>query len=215
MFDDLAEEYPEIVEDCEYGMGDKGYDSVETIRKLWEEYGIKMVIGIKNMWKDGEATRALKSRNIENVTYDYKGTVFCHCPVTGESYRMAYYGFEKDRNSLKYTCPAKHYGVDCKGAKNCNLFKKSVRIPLSEDPLIFTQVARSSYRWKVLYKKRTSVERVNSRLEVSFGFEKHYTRGLKKMRIRCGLALCVMLAMALGRIHQEKQDLMRSLVKSA
>ena len=43
--------------------------------------------------------------------YDYKGTVFCHCPVTGKSYRMAYCGFEKDRNTLKYTCLAKHYGV--------------------------------------------------------------------------------------------------------
>ena len=109
MFDDLAEEHPEIVEDCEYGMGDKGYDSVETIRKLLEEYGIKTVIDIKNMWKDGEVTRTLKSGNIENVTYDYKGTVFCHCPVTEKSYRMAYCGFEKDRNTLKYTCPAKHY----------------------------------------------------------------------------------------------------------
>ena len=66
-----------------------------------------------------------------------------------------------------------------KEQKNCNLFKKSVRIPLSEDPRIFTLVARSSYRWKVFYKKRTSVERVNSRLDVSFGFEKHYTRGLE------------------------------------
>ena len=103
MFDDLAEEHTEIVEDCEYEMGDKGYDSVEAIRKSWEEYGIKTVI---KMWKDGEATRTLKSRNIENVTYDYKGTVFCHCSVTGESYRMSYCGFEKDRNILKYTCHA-------------------------------------------------------------------------------------------------------------
>ena len=31
------------------------------------------------------------------------------------------------------------------------------------------------------------------------------------MRIRCGLALCVMLAISLGRIHQEKQDLIISL----
>ena len=46
MFDDLAEEHPEIVEDCEYGMVDNGYDSFETIRKLWEEYGIKTVIEI-------------------------------------------------------------------------------------------------------------------------------------------------------------------------
>ena len=90
----------------------KGYASDETIRKLWEEYGIKIAIDIRNMWKDGEEKRTLKSHNIENVTYDYKGTVFCHCPVTVESYKMAYYGFAKNSNTLKYTCLAKHYGMD-------------------------------------------------------------------------------------------------------
>jgi len=65
------------------------------------------------------------------------------------------------------------------------------------------------------YKKRTSVERVNSRLDVSFGFEHHYIRGLKKMKVRCGIALCVMLAMALGRAKQKRLDLIRSLIKVA
>ena len=51
---------------------------------------------------------------------------------------------------------------------------------------------------------RTSVERVNSRLDVSFGFEHHFIKGIKKMRARCGIALCVMLSMALGRIRQKK-----------
>jgi hypothetical protein len=83
-----------------------------------------------------------------------------------------------------------------------------------EDRRIFTPVARSSYKWKMLYNKRSSVERVNSRLDVSFGFEKHYIRGLKKMKLRCNLALCVMLAMALGRARQNQMDLVRSLVKT-
>jgi hypothetical protein len=39
---------------------------------------------------------------------------------------------------------------------------------------------------------------------VSFGFELHTIRGMDKMKLRCDLALCVMLAMALRRI-QEKQ----------
>jgi hypothetical protein len=59
------------------------------------------------------------------------------------------------------------------------------------------------------------VERVNSRLDVSFGFEHHFIRGLKKMELRCSLALCVMLAIALGRVKEKRPDLMRSLVKSA
>ncbi len=89
---------------------------------------------------------------------------------------------------------------------------KAIRIPLEEDPRIFTPVARSSYKWKELYKMRVAIERVNSRLDVSFGFEQHFIRGQKKMRLRVGLALCVMLAMAVGRIKEKQPDKMRSLV---
>jgi hypothetical protein len=85
--------------------------------------------------------------------------------------------------------------------------------PFEEDRRIFTPIAHSSYKWEREYDKRTAVERVNSRLDVSFGFEKHYIRD-KKMKIRCGLALCVMLAMAVGRIKEGQINEMRSLVKS-
>jgi hypothetical protein len=85
----------------------------------------------------------------------------------------AFGGFEKDRETLKYRCPAKHYGIDCKGADVCPA-ASGIRIPLSEDRRIFTPLARSSYSWKTEYKKRTAVERVSSRLDVSFGFENHF-----------------------------------------
>ena len=74
---------------------------------------------------------------------------------------------------------------------------------------------RSSYAWEREYAHRTAVERVNSRLDVSFGFELHTIRGMAKMRARCGLALLVMLSMALGRIRQNHPELLRSLVRSA
>jgi len=211
----LQQTHPEIMERCEHALFDKGYDSAKKISTLWDKYRIKAIIDIRNMWKDGEDTRLLKSQTIRNVTYDYKGTVFCHCPKTGEIRRMAYGGFEKNRETLKYLCPALHYGIDCKGKTQCPLYKKSLRIPLEEDRRIFTPVPRSSYKWEALYKKRTSIERVNSRIDVSFGFERHYIRGLKKMELRCGLALSVMLAIAVGRLRQQRPDLMRSLVGKA
>jgi len=62
------------------------------------------------------------------------------------------------------------------------------------------------------YNRRTAVERVNSRLDTSFGFELHTIRGMAKMKLRCGLALCVMLVMALGRIKENQAEKMRSLV---
>ncbi|MED4406684.1 hypothetical protein P9214_12600 [Heyndrickxia coagulans] len=43
------------------------------------------------------------------------------------------------------------------------------------------------------------------------GFENHTIRGIMKMTVRCGLALCVMLAMALGRIKEKQAQNMRSL----
>jgi hypothetical protein len=35
------------------------------------------------------------------------------------------------------------------------------------------------------------------------------------MRLRCTIALCVMLAMALGRVKEKRRDLLRSLVRAA
>jgi len=90
-----------------------------------------------------------------------------------------------------------------------------VRIPLAENRRVFLPLARSTYRWERVYRKRTAVERVNSRLDVSFGFENHFIRGLAKMRLRMDLALIVMLAMALGRIKEKQKDKLRSLVQAA
>ena len=126
---------------------------------------------------------------------------------------MAYGGFEADRQTLKYRCPARQYGLACQGRGRCPV-RDSVRIKLSQDRRVFTPLARSSYQWKTQYKKRTAVERVNSRLDVSFGFEHHFIRGLKKMRLRVGLALVVMLAMALGRAKEKPLDMLRSLVRA-
>jgi len=59
------------------------------------------------------------------------------------------------------------------------------------------------------------VERVNSRLDEAYGFEKHFIRGQKKMQLRCTLALLVMLAMAVGRIREKQGRNIRSLVAAA
>jgi hypothetical protein len=198
-----------LLERCGILLADKGYDDTKLLKKLWDEYEIKPVIDIRNMWRDGEATHLLESR--DNVVYDYCGNVYCHCPATGRRREMAYGGFEKKRKTLKYRCPARHYGMECKSTATCASYR-GVRIALETDRRIFVPVARSSYSWESAYKKRTAVERVNSRLDVSFGFENHFIRGLCKMKVRCGLALCVMLAMALGRVRNKQLERLRSLV---
>ena len=213
LVEDLKEKHPQIHGDVDTAATDKGYDSEENCRRLYDEHRIKPVIDIRRMWRDKE-TRLLEPGCADNIVYDEVGAVYCICPKTGEQRPMAYGGFEKDRMALKYICPVRAYGLTCSGADQCGHAMKSERISLEIDRRIFTPVARSSYAWERGYKKRTAVERVNSRLDVSFGFERHFIRGQKKMEIRVGLALCVMLAMAVGRIKEKRQELMRSLVKS-
>ncbi len=214
LFRELAEKHPELVQGCDYGLGDRGLDDTALMKQMWDEHGIKPVIDIRNCWQQPDAGDTKVVPGTTNVTYDYQGTVFCSCPLTGEVREMAYGGFEKDRGALKYRCPAQHYGVKCKGQAECTV-GAAMRIKLEEDRRVFTPLARSSYAWKEIYKKRTAVERVNSRLDVSFGFENHFIRGQKKMKLQVTLALVVMLAMALGRVKEKQQEKMRSLVAAA
>jgi Transposase DDE domain len=197
--------------------GDKAYDSGPHHTVLYDKHGIKPVIDIRNQWKDGEETKLLNPDKIDNIVYDYRGRVYCHCPEGNERYEMAFCGFEKDRKALKYKCPSAAYGIECKAFAHCSQETKgkTVRIPLETDRRIFVPIARSSYKWQRLYNGRTTVERVNSRIDVSFGFENHFIRGKAKMTLRVGLALIVMVSMALARIKRDQMEDMRSLIKQA
>ena len=217
----LAERHPELWKDCEAFLYDKGGDDGKIITSLWDDHHVKPVIAIRNCWQDGEATRLVPGTR--NAVYDYNGTVSCLCPrtlaarKTGEADRareMTYGGFEADRMTLRYRCPARQYGYTCAGESDCPA-RTGVQIKMELDRRVFTPMARSSYVWQRTYKKRTAVERVNSRLDVSFGFERHFIRGLAKMHLRVGLALIVMLAMALGRVKEKQKDKLRSLVRAA
>jgi hypothetical protein len=74
-------------------------------------------------------------------------------------------------------------------------------VPLELDRRIFTPIARCSPKWDEAYNRRSSVERVNSGIDKLLCFERHSIRGQRKMKVRVGLGLAVMLAMALGRIQ--------------
>ena len=76
----------------------------------------------------------------ENVTYTHDGQVPCMCPQTGELHSVAYGGFEQDRETLKYRCPARYSGITC--MVRCSV-SDVVRIPLAEGRRVFTPVARS------------------------------------------------------------------------
>ena len=207
----LGELSPVLRDRSEVMVADRGYDNGNFVRKLWHEYGIRPVIDIRRTWRDApEETRVLG--NWFNVRYDWRGEVYCYCPRTGVERPMAYGGFESDRGTRKYRCPAWQYrGIRCAGRDQCEV-RSCLRVKMAADPRRFGPIPHGTARWVKHYARRGSVERINSRLDVSFGFERHYIRGLSKMRLRMGMAMAVMLSMALGRIREKRLDRMRSLV---
>ena len=112
--------------------------------------------------------------------------------------------------TIKYRCPAAAFGVNCVGSKACRRaggvkpgeYGRIVRVDLdNHDRRIFTPTPWGSPSWRRGYKRRSAMERINSRLDNSFNFETHYISGLAKMKTRVGLALAVMMALALGRVR--------------
>jgi len=226
LVESLGERHPELVQQAEYLSGDKGYDSQENNKELWDDYAIRPVIDIRATWKEEpELPRPLYPERVDTIFYTEQGQILCRCrddaPKESGNYApMAYQGFEQDRMTLKYRCPAKAHGIACSQQDLCNQGRQPahgriVRVPLDTNRRTFAPLARDSKAWKREYKHRTAVERVNSRLDVSFGFERHYIRGIKKMKVRAGLALLVMLAMAVGWIETGRQERIRSLVGQA
>ena len=224
----LDELHPELLERTKHLSGDKAYDCADHHEDLWETYRIKPVIDVRNCWQEQpHQPRQLFPHRVDTIFYTAEGHVVCRCRDRGaspdvpdplENYDpMVFQGFEADRGCLKYRCPAAVRGVECTQRDLCNQGHHSahgrvVRVPLDYDRRLFTPLARNSKTWTREYKKRTSVERVNSRIDGSFGFERHTIRGRKKMRLRVGLALAVMLALALSAVRAGHHERMRSLV---
>jgi len=226
MIEVIEKRHPLILERGKDLSADKGYDSERNNRVLYDKYGIKPVIDIRESWKDEKVseikTRPLYEDRADSIVYDNQGGVYCHCGKGDDLEKdyalMAYTGFEADRETLKYRCPAAAYGLQCHNKEICGKgiyseYGRVVRIPLEKDRRLFTPIARSSYAFERIYKGRTSVERVNSRIDNVLGFEYHFIRGMAKMKLRMGLALVVMLAMAVGRIKKNQKEKLRSFVE--
>jgi hypothetical protein len=209
MLKDIEKRRPQVIEAGKYLMGDKAYDDTALIEDL-KDKEIKAVISKRTMWKE-EKERTVPG--YEDAYYDEAGNVYCYSKDKGHRRMMAPNGYEARRDSVRFKCPAKAYGRKCAEQEKCRC--KNIRIALSTEPRIFTQVQRESHKWKRYYKKRTAVERVNSRLDVSFGFEERQIRGKKRMELSVSLALVVMLSLASGHIKNKQEKLMRSLVRVA
>lgn len=232
MLDELFEQTPALAERCGDFSADRGLDSGKLKGNLWDEHQIRPLIDIREMWREEKQmpdydpskaiTRALNPDRQDNIIHTEKGEVFCVCPVSKEQRPLAFHGFESNRNSLKYRCPAAAYGLACQGREACyrsagikeSDYGRIVRIDITQqNRRIFTPTPHGSPSWHRGYNRRSALERINNRIDHSFGFEDHFIRGQANMTTRVGLALAIMMALALGHVMEGRPEQMRSLVK--
>ncbi len=232
MIVELFDQHPELAHRCEDFSADRGLDCAQTKAVLWDDYQIRPLIDTREMWREEKQlpdydpslpiTRPLYPDRADTIVYTEKGTVHCVCPQEGTQRDMAFQGFEAERDCLKYRCPAAAYGLDCQGQAQCHAagqvnpgdYGRIVRIDITEhNRRIFTPTPYDSPSWKRGYARRSALERINNRIDNGYGFENHFIRGQAKMKTRVGLALVIMMAMALGHVKAGRIKQMRSLVQ--
>jgi Transposase DDE domain len=181
---------------------DKAADD-EKVHQLLHDAGIKPLIHNRTLWRD-ESERPLPGppgRYPLNIVHDEAGTVYCYDTVSNPplSQRMAYVGYEKDRQSLKYRCPARHEGWTCPSEQRCNEGKNYglvIRVPSTLDLRRFPPIPRATRQFEKRYKGRTAVERVNGRLKVFWGADDGNLTGARRFHGYVGVVLMVCLGLA-------------------
>jgi hypothetical protein len=226
LIEKLRTQHPELHEGVETLAADRGYDDGGDKAALYDEHAIMPLIDTRDLHRG--AMRPLDQRRHDTIYFSPTGEVACKVdPFQAEPTKafaaMQFMGFETDRATLKFRCPAAAFGLQCNNREACNCipavrdgqYGRVVRVPIGRDRRIFLPLHRHSRGFVAGYKKRTAVERVNARIDQIYGFERHFIRGKKKVRLRLGLALLTMLGTAVAWVEMKKPQNMRSLVKAA
>jgi hypothetical protein len=160
----------------------------EDVHELLSGKGIKPLIRMRSLWET-EPERLLPGHDgTSNVVYDEAGTIYCYDKVSEPQvrHRMSNIGYEPERETLKYRCPAKHEGWECPMSEVCNAGKrygKTVRVPREVDPRRFPALPRATKS----YKGRTAVERVNARLKIFRGVDDGNVTGSRRFVAEVGV----------------------------
>ncbi len=111
---------------------------------------------------------------------------------------------------LRYECPARaRKSIKCPLPEMCPLKVAYIR-PGHDYRRFGYRISRTSPKWQELYNKRTSIERIFSRLKDKRRLNSHCFRGFSKINLHCTLSILVMDAMALARVEAGQLDDIRT-----
>lgn len=177
-------------------IADKGYDSQDNHKFIYKQCKSAPIIPIRER-------QGMQLPDICNA----KGTPLCGCGL-----EMVYWG--RDGNYLKYRCPYVMGKSECKSRFRCtsSSYGYVLKLPIADDSRRHPPVPRESKKFQRLYKMRTAIERVNSRVKELLGLNKITVRGIVKVTVRSALSLLIMLSAAVSMSQEHKYDRIRSLV---
>ena len=198
------ERVPALVEQAQANLpegriGTLAYDKAAddgAVHDYLHGQGIKAVIQNRTLWQDEPERPLPGGRYPLHLVDDEAGTVFCYDTVSDPPvrHRMAYIGYERDRQTLKYRCPARHENWDCPSAAQCNTGREyglTARIPCTEDLRRFPPIPRATKTFERLYRGRTAAERVNARLKIFWGVDDGNITGARRFHAFTGAILVV------------------------
>jgi hypothetical protein len=179
---------------------DKAADD-EKVHECLRGHRIKPVIQNRALWREEPERPLPGGRYPLHLVHDEAGTVFCYDTVSEPPLRhqMSYVGYEADRGTVRYRCPAQHEGWECPSAEKCNAglqWGLTARIPCELDLRRFPPVPRATKEFERLYKGRTAVERVNARLKIFWGADDGNVTGARRFHAFVGAVLVVQLLFA-------------------
>ncbi len=177
-------------------IADKGYDSDRNSQLVYNTYHSAPIIPITER-------PGMQLPDICNA----KGTPTCSCGL-----EMVFWG--RDGNYLKYRCPHVLGKGVCQSRFRCtpSPYGYVLKLPIGDDPRRHPLVPRESKKWERLYRMRTAIERVNSRLKEFLGLRRITVRGIVKVTVRSVLGLLVMLAIGVGMAQRHRLKELRALV---
>jgi hypothetical protein len=158
-------------------VADKGYDAGYNYKAIHDAGSIP-IIKMKDKSKSQD----------ERYTLDDTGIPHCQIGMP-----LLLLGHDR-KKGMKYICPYKAGKVSC--TNQCGLKVTWIR-PLWEYRK-FCTIPRDSKEWNEIYSKRTSVERVNSKLKEHRRLNSHCHRGLNRVRLHCLMSVLSLAITALA-----------------
>jgi hypothetical protein len=212
------ERIPELVEQAKKNLPPQriktlAYDKAADagiVHEFLHDEAIKALIQNRN-FKLEEPEKVLGGRTPLHIVYDQAGTIYCYDKVSDTPVRhaMAYIGREPDRGTLKYRCPARHYGIPCPSDALCNGerdYGLTVRVKQEIDLRRFPSIPRATKQFERLYDGRTAVERVNGRLKIFWGIDDGQVYGARRFHAHVGAVMVVHLAFATLLAQTERRE---------